>query len=149
MLSFENQTNIIIPKKTIAFLNKIKNDICKNKVELIIVNNTEIKRLNKEFLNKDYETDVLSFGLDYSGINIENPQLGSIVISINKALEVSNQYKHSLDEELAILFVHSLLHLLGYNHELDNGEHRQREIEILKQYNIFNSLIQRSLQNCK
>ncbi|RAX53202.1 rRNA maturation RNase YbeY [Helicobacter sp. 16-1353] len=149
MIHFINQTNMEIQKEILDFLNIIKNDICNNEVELVVVNSDEIRRLNREFLGKDYETDVLSFGLDYSGIKLPNPPLGSIIISIDSAINVSKQYKHSLRDEFAILFVHSLLHLLGYDHEIDDGEHRQKEIDILKQYNIFSPLIQRSLESCK
>lgn len=149
MINFTNQTKAKIQPEILDFLNIIKNDICKNEVELLIVDTKEIRCLNKEFLGKDYETDTLSFGLDYTGINIPNPPLGSIVISIDSAILVSQKYGHSLRDEFAILFVHSLLHLLGYNHEIDNGEHRQKEIEILKKYNILNPLIQRSLEDCK
>lgn len=149
MLCVINQTNIAISKEIIDFLGIIKDSLCPNEVELVIVNECEIRRLNKEFLHKDYATDVLSFGLDYSDIKIPSPPLGSIVISIDSAICMAESCKHSLKEEMAILFVHSLLHLLGYDHECDNGEHRLKEIEILAQFGINNPLITRNMNASK
>lgn len=73
--------------------------------------------------------------------------LGSIVISIDKANEMARIYGHSLENELAILFTHGLLHLLGYDHECDNGEHRKKEREILAQFGIDGALIERNLDS--
>lgn len=143
MIVFENETDINIDDEIVAFLDEIKNSLCDNEVELIITDTKHIRELNKAYLKRDYVTDVLSFGLDYSGINMQNPPLGSIVICIQKALEVSNTLKHSLRDELAILFTHALLHLLGYDHEVDNGEHRIKENEILSNFKINNGLISR------
>lgn len=145
MIEFINQTNINIDDEIIDFLNIIKNSITTRDVELIVVDKNEIKRLNKEFLNKDYQTDVLSFGLDFDGINIDNPPLGSIVISIDSAMQVADEFNHSLKEEFAILFTHAILHLLGFDHEIDNGEHREKEREILSKFNIKNPLIERNM----
>lgn len=145
MIEFTNQTNITIEDEIIDFLHKIKKEITKQEVELIVVDKDEIRRLNKEFLNKDYETDVLSFGLNFDGINIKNPPLGSIVISIDSAIKIANELNHSLKEEFAILFTHAILHLLGFDHELDNGEHRKKEAEILSKFGINNPLIERNI----
>ena len=145
MIEFINQTSINIDDEIIEFLHTIKNSITMQEVELIIVDKNEIKRLNKEFFNKDYETDVLSFGLNFDGININNPPLGSIIISIDRAIEVASKLQHSLKDEFAILFTHAILHLLGFDHEIDNGEHRKKEIEILSNFGINNPLIERTI----
>lgn len=144
LINYLNKTSFKIDSEILDFLQKIKSDICENEVELLIVRNEDIRTLNSEYLGRDYDTDVLSFGLDYSGINITNPPLGSIVISIDKALEFAHILKHTLRDELAILFVHGILHLLGYDHEVDNGEHRDREATILRAYDIDSSLIART-----
>lgn len=147
MIKFFNQTDNRIDIEILDFLTTVKNSITPNEVELIIVDKYEIKRLNKEFLNKDYETDVLSFPLDFSGINIQNPPLGSIVISIDSALKITKELNHSLRDEIAILFTHGLLHLLGFDHEIDNGEHRIKEREILASFGIKNPLIDRTFKD--
>lgn len=146
MISYINNTSFNISEEIIDFLSLIKNEVCENEVELVIVDNNEIRALNRNFLNKDCETDVLSFSINNDGINIKDLSIGSIVISITKALDVINIYKHSIKDELAILFIHGLLHLLGYDHELDNGEHRKKEKEILNKFGIDTSLIERSLE---
>ena len=146
MIIFFNKTEVKLDRKILSFLNEIKKSITPSEVELIIVNKDEIRKLNKEFLNKDYETDVLSFPLDFNGINIKNPPLGSIVISIDSALQTTKKLNHSLKDEISILFTHALLHLLGFNHEVDNGEHRIKEREILDSFGIKNPLIDRTFK---
>ncbi len=147
VINVENKTNLAIDNEILVLLETIQASICDNEVELIIVNSDEIQALNRDFLGKDYATDVLSFGLDFSDVKIPNPPLGSIVISLDSALAMSREFGHSLCDEFAILFVHGLLHLLGFDHEQDNGEHRAKEIEILARFNITNPLIERTI-NC-
>lgn len=147
MIHFLNQTNISIDSEILSFLTTIKNTITESELELVIVDKNEIRRLNKEFLNKDYETDVLSFPLDFSGINVENPPLGSIIISIDSAMQIAKKLNHSLKDEIAILFTHGLLHLLGFDHEIDNGEHRTKEREMLDNFGIKNPLIDRTFKD--
>ena len=82
---------------------------------VIIINNEEIHKINKEYRGIDRPTDVISFALeDYKDIKYENDYrvLGDIYISIDQAKE----YGHSEKRELAFLAVHGLLHLLGYDH---------------------------------
>ena len=90
-------------------------------VNVTFVDNDEIQRLNTEFRNKPVPTDVLSFPLGEDGkydLNIETGafQLGDIVISVEKAQEQASVYGHTLQREIAFLTVHSMLHLLGYDH---------------------------------
>ena len=73
-----------------------------------------------------------------------NLPLGSIVISLEMAQRVADSHNYSLQSELAILFTHGLLHLLGYDHESDSGEHRVREREILARFGIETTLISRN-----
>lgn len=103
------------------------------------VDNAEIRSLNAQFRNKDIETDVLSFPLGENGVWDKNPQngaysLGDIVISVEKAFEQAENYGHSLQREIGFLTVHSMLHLLGYDHE-DGGiqlvRMREKEEEVL------------------
>lgn len=85
------------------------------------VDNEEIHRLNREFREKDSATDVLSFPLGENGIYDVNPdtgakQLGDVVISLERAEEQAAEFGHSLQREVCYLTVHSMLHLLGYDH---------------------------------
>jgi len=123
-------------------------------VSLTITNNQQIRQLNKEYRNIDRETDVLSFPLlDFDGYteqeqsytdeeNIDpetgNVLLGDIVLSYEKAVAQADEYGHSVERELCYLCVHSVLHLLGYDHlkEEDKALMRAREEEILKAYEL-------------
>ena len=99
------------------------------------VDNAQIRDLNREFRNIDRETDVLSFPLGENGkydINHDTGAklLGDIVISVEKAVEQAKLYNHSLQREVGFLTVHSMLHLLGYDHEAGGMEEvRMREKE--------------------
>ena len=86
---------------------------------VIIINNEEIHKINKEYRGIDRPTDVISFALeDYKDIKYENDYrvLGDIYISIDKVKEQAKEYGHSEKRELAFLAVHGLLHLIGYDH---------------------------------
>lgn len=91
-------------------------------ISVSLVNNEEIHKLNNEFRGIDRPTDVLSFPLGENGEYDEDPEtgayiLGDIVISLETALKQSQIYGHSLEREVGFLTVHSMLHLLGYDHE--------------------------------
>ena len=106
-------------------------------VSVSFVTNEEIKELNKEFRNVDSETDVLSFPMDdeFEGVVL----LGDIVLSTQRIIEQAKDFGHSLEREMAYLTVHSMLHLLGYDHMNDDekSEMRSREKEIMKKLQIF------------
>lgn len=92
-----------------------------SEVSVTFVDNEEIRKLNAEFRHKDAETDVLSFPLGVDGeydINQETGAklLGDVVISMEKAQEQAKLYEHSFEREVCYLTVHSMLHLLGYDH---------------------------------
>jgi len=119
-------------------------------VSISFVCNEEMRSLNKEYRNIDKETDVLSFPLvefieeelnteDEDAEYIEEEiALGDIVISMEKAVEQSEEYGHSFKRELAFLLVHGMLHLLGYDHdeEASEGEIFDKQEEILKNIKI-------------
>ena len=91
-------------------------------VSVTFVDNEEIARLNAQYRNNPNPTDVLSFPLGENGKYDQNPEsgavmLGDIVISMEKAVEQSGIYGHTLQREVAFLTVHSMYHLLGYDHE--------------------------------
>jgi probable rRNA maturation factor len=91
-------------------------------VNVTFVDNAEMQSLNKKHRDKDLPTDVLSFPMGENGKYDTNPEtgaltLGDIVISMEKAVEQAALYGHSLQREVAYLTVHSMYHLLGYNHE--------------------------------
>lgn len=106
-------------------------------VSVSFVTNEEIRELNRDYRNVDSETDVLSFPMDdeFDGITL----LGDIVISTQKIIEQASDFNHSLEREMLYLTVHSMLHLLGYDH-MDSDEKedmRAKEKEIMRNLKIF------------
>ncbi len=110
-------------------------------VSVTFVDNERIHELNKQYRNIDRETDVLSFPLGENGVYDTNldtgaKMLGDIVISIEKAVEQADLYNHPLQREIGFLTVHSMLHLLGYDHEaggLEEVHMREKEETVLTQ----------------
>lgn len=110
-------------------------------VSVTFVDNERIHELNKQYRNIDRETDVLSFPLGENGeydINHDTGAklLGDIVISAEKAVEQAELYNHPLQREIGFLTVHSMLHLLGYDHEkggLEEVHMREKEETVLTQ----------------
>ncbi len=116
----------------------MENDV---EVSVTFVDDEGIRTLNKKFRNMDKPTDVLSFPLlDYEGES-EEPffdelchNLGDIVISLERAIAQANEFGHSFEREVAFLTAHSMLHLLGYDHELseeDDADMRKRQNDIM------------------
>lgn len=85
---------------------------------VIIINNQEIHKLNKNYRNIDRPTDVITFALeDFDDvIKLSIRMLGDIYISYDKVISQANEYNHSKTRELCFLAIHGLLHLLGYDH---------------------------------
>jgi len=136
-ISLENQTSFEID---IDFLEKISNFITSREIELVVVTNPTIAEINLQSRKIDKSTDVLSFPYE----DMPNAPLGSIVISVDFVKEKANLYGHSFDDEFALLFIHGLLHIVGYDHEIDGGQHRAKEEELIKYFNLPDSLIVRN-----
>ena len=131
-------TRLLIRKACNATL-KYENFESNAEVDVSIVNDEIIKEMNREFRNIDDSTDVLSFPLGEDGNYDTNPEtsalmLGDIVISADHALHQADLYGHSVEREIAFLTVHSMLHLLGYDHVnggLEQTVMREKEEAIL------------------
>ncbi len=142
---FENTTDIKVNEELInsVIAESLRyegvSDNCE--VSVTIVDNDEIHSINLKHRGIDRPTDVLSFPL----INFEKETLpndgskiylGDIIISIEKAEEQAKEYGHSLDREIGFLTAHSMLHLLGYDHMVEDEE----KIMFKKQEEILNNL---------
>ncbi len=124
----------------IKVLEEIYQYLTNRDIELIFTDSKEIQNINKNFRQIDKPTDVLSFPLDF----MPNIPLGSVVINIDFVKNKSLEFNHDIESEIKLLFIHGLLHLLGYDHENDNGEMRQKEREIIEKFSLPQSLIVRS-----
>ncbi len=115
-------------------------------VSVTFTDNEQIRVLNKKFRHVDKPTDVLSFPLfDYDGQSEEPPvdemtgMLGDIVLSLEQAQVQAEEFGHSFEREAAFLTVHSMLHLLGYDHETnaaDETDMRHRQTEIMERMGL-------------
>ena len=110
-------------------------------VSVTFTDNEGIREINSQYRGIDKETDVLSFPLtDFEGGEeppLDEPEvaLGDIVISLQRAEEQANEFGHSFEREVAFLCVHSMLHLLGYDHvnsDEEDAEMRRRQREVLE-----------------
>lgn len=151
-----NEELISLLKNVIEFTLKEEEVEVDCEVSLLFVDNDEIREINNETRGIDRATDVLSFPmLDYedkkvfkemyknyefsqSDFDGEELVLGDVVLSLERALEQSKEFNHSFEREASYLVVHSILHLLGYDHmeEDDKVVMRKREEEILNKLNI-------------
>jgi probable rRNA maturation factor len=106
--------------------------------DVLVTRDAELQRLNRDFLGKDYPTDVLSFPSadDTTGI-------GELAISLDRAREQAAQHGHAVDTELRILMLHGVLHLTGMDHENDRGQMRRAETKWRKAFELPAGLIER------
>ena len=119
MIDYENRTKSEYKLDT---LQKITDFLTKQDVELMLTCNDEIARINSQFRDIDAPTDVLSFPNE----PMPFAPLGSVVISDDYVKKVALELEHSEENEFTLLHIHGLLHLLGYDHEIDGGEMRQK-----------------------
>lgn len=138
MLLIDNESNISLH---VSLLEQICDAHTHKEVELLIVDAQSIQELNREHRGKDTPTDVLSFPID----DFPHSPLGSIVINHELAHEKAKELGHKIEEEIALLFIHGLLHLLGFDHEVDSGEMRDKEEALINQYKLPQSLIVRTI----
>ncbi|MGE8206206.1 rRNA maturation RNase YbeY [Heyndrickxia sp. NPDC080065] len=116
-----------------------------SEVSVTFVTNERIQEINRDYRDKDQPTDVISFAMEemgdqeieISGANIPRV-LGDIIISVPKTKEQAEEYGHSFARELGFLAIHSLLHLLGYDHmtEEDEKEMFGLQKDILDEYGL-------------
>lgn len=106
---------------------------------LVLVGDERMRTLNRRFRGFDCATDVLSFPAhngDFPTENEDTDYLGDIVISVDTARRQARRRGSTLPMELRVLAVHGLLHLLGHDHETDNGEMRRIEYRLRRKFRI-------------
>jgi len=136
MLLIDNDENIPLHVKT---LEAICDALSSKEVELLLVDAVSMQTLNHEHRGIDKPTDVLSFPIE----DFPHAPLGSIVINYELAQEKADELGHTREDEITLLFIHGLLHLLGYDHEVDKGEMREKEEALIMHYKLPKSLIVR------
>ena len=137
MIELDNRTSL---KINTDIIDAIADSLTKKEIELIITDAKEMREINKTHRNIDKDTDVLSFPYEEMPMS----PLGSIVICSSHVEEKAKELGHSQNDEFALLFIHGLLHLLGYDHEIDDGRMREEETILINKFNLPQSLIVRT-----
>ncbi len=153
MKEIETLLNEVV-KKTL----ELEGEHAPMEIGIMLVDNEQIRELNRQHRGIDQETDVLSFPMfEYEGYDGEGEQfrleemetemdhdtqeilLGDIVISLEKALQQAEEYGHGMEREIGFLTVHGMLHLLGYDHMEKEDEKimRQKEEEVLHSLHLI------------
>jgi len=99
-----------------------------------LVSDRQIAALNRRYRNRPGATDVLSFPLERR--RETNGYLGDVAISVQTARRNARRYRHSPGEEIKLLILHGVLHLLGYDHESDHGRMNRREHALRRQLGL-------------
>lgn len=124
------------------FARKLETELAPGRrFDCLITGDSEMRRLNQQFRGKDYATDVLSFPIS-DGHRSES--LGDIAISIGRARAQARQFGHSLEDEIRILMLHGVLHLLGMDHETDSGRMARAEKRWRARFGLPGGLIERA-----
>ena len=112
---------------------------------IVLVSDRAIRRLNRGFRNQDKSTDVLSFPIGpQDQPHLDKACLGDMIISVETARRQAFARHHSLERELCVLVVHGLLHLLGYDHEADDGRMARIERRLRARGGLREGLIERA-----
>jgi len=116
----------------------------KGEVAVLLARDATLRKLNREFRGIDKATDVLSFPPVALGAGHIAKHGGDLAISFETARRQAEQHEHTLNEELRVLMLHGLLHLVGMDHETDDGEMAEREAKLRKKLKLPVGLIARA-----
>ena len=157
-VTFRRATAGVRPAVIRRFTRLLETDVAKGRAfDCLITGDAELRRLNSDFRGKDYATDVLSFpaaGQDFrpGAAPAKNrrqagapaPHLGDIAISTVRAREQARGLGHSVEDEVRILMLHGVLHLLGMDHETDSGRMARAERRWQTRLRLPGGLIERA-----
>lgn len=126
------------PRAIELFARKLQREVAKGRsFDTLITGDAELQRLNREYRDKDYTTDVLSFPSD------SGPSLGDLAISAARARAQAREFGHSTEDEIRILMLHGVLHLTGMDHETDSGAMARAEKRWRARLGLRTGLIER------
>ena len=122
-----------------AFAHRVGREVGRGReFAVVVASDAALRRANAQFRGKRLSTDVLSFP------DGEQGRLGDILISAQRAQRQARQYGHRVEEELKLLILHGLLHLIGYDHESDQGDMRRVEKRWRTKYGLEPALTERA-----
>ena len=122
-----------------AYAGKLQSEVADGRSFVcLLADDAELRRLNRDFRKQDYATDVLSFPEAEA-----NGFLGEIAISLDRARVQANEHEHDTADEIRILMLHGVLHLMGMDHDVDSGEMARAERKWRKRFGLPDGLIER------
>lgn len=123
------------------FARKLEVEVAKGRAfDCLIATDGELRRLNREFRGKDAATDVLSF----PAASNRAEHLGDVAVSVGRARVQAREHGHTIEQEIQILMLHGVLHLLGLDHETDRGRMARAEKRWRATLGLPNGLIERA-----
>ncbi|MEO7649602.1 MAG: rRNA maturation RNase YbeY [Bryobacteraceae bacterium] len=126
-------------RKVKAFARELRDQVSGGRgFTCLVTDDDELRKLNNTFLRNDYATDVLSFP------EPGDESMGEIAISVERAVEQAAEHGHTLGQEIEVLMLHGVLHLLGMDHEKDTGQMARAESRWRKKLDLPSGLIARS-----
>lgn len=139
IVQFDRVPKTIARRPLRSFARRLQREVAGGRpFTCLLTRDEELRRLNRQFLGKDYPTDVLSFpSLEEEGY------LGDVAVSVDRAIEQAARFGHSAEAEIEILLLHGVLHLLGMDHERDGGRMRRSESGWRRKLNLPAGLIER------
>jgi probable rRNA maturation factor len=136
-IDFINETSFEL---NLERFEQILDQLTTKRIELVLTNSSSMQKLNNQYRNINKPTDVLSFPLE----DMLYAPLGSIIVNIDFAKAKALELNHNIEEEITLLFIHGLLHLLGFDHETDEGQMRSEEEKLIEKFDLPSSLIVRN-----
>ena len=137
-VTFRRPSADVRPRAIRNFARTLQREVARgHSFDCLITGDAELRRLNRQFRGKDYATDVLSFPATLPG------SLGDLAISLARARSQARAFGHPPEDELRILMLHGLLHLLGYDHETDSGRMARAEKRWRARFQLPSGLIER------
>jgi probable rRNA maturation factor len=127
------------------FASRLQTEVTRGRLfDCVITSDAELRRLNREFRGEDQATDVLSFPAEPAS-GSGGLYLGDLAISLPRARSQAREFGHDISQEIQILMLHGVLHLLGMDHETDRGKMARAEKRWRARLGLPNSLIERAL----
>ena len=137
-VTFRRQPVDVRPRSVAAFARRLQHEVARGRpFDCLIAGDAMLRRLNREFRGQDHATDVLSFPTTGTA------RLGDLAISIQRARVQARRYRHSTGQEIRVLMLHGVLHLMGMDHETDKGRMARAESRWRVRLGLPDGLIER------
>jgi probable rRNA maturation factor len=146
-VTFRRGAADVRPRALAGFARKLQAEVTMGRAfDCLVTGDAEMRRLNREFRGKDYATDVLSFPSgngQAAGLAFNRAPLGDIAISVARARAQAREFGHTTEQEIRVLMLHGVLHLLGMDHETDGGRMARAEKRWRERLGLPGGLIER------